>query len=537
MAPRVPAEGAVADRTVSSPLRPVPAALLVLVALLAGSPVLFNDFAWDDTYLVQDNRAIEDLSNVADLFEKPWASGVGYGLGEVQNRGYYRPVALASMALDRFLAGGADPVWFHATNLLIHALAALALYAWLRAAARPGAGSDSRAERFAFGVAVLWAVHPVHTEAVALITYRTSLLAGLFTFLGLWVLVRPAQPGGTWPRALAGATCFATGLLSKETMLVFPALLFLSDAWAGLRLRERWLRIYLPLAVVAALWFWLRSRVIGGGLYDWFEGLDASQKALMVPRVFYLYVRLVLLPYPLCPFYDWYVLGVPDRSRWYEPDILAGAALLVAAPIAIVWTRRRAPRIAFGLAFFLVGLLPVSHIVPFFDAAAERFLYVPAVGLILVLVEAVRLLARRWASARCRWIPRVAFAVACAAGLGLTVNRLTEWRDSETILRATRRDFPDSVSANLGLGRLLMQQERHAEAVIPLRDVTRRSPRLSVGFGLLAAAQALSGDVRGARDTLTRAPLPEPRLPSAAEIARQELLARKAYERLREIGL
>ncbi len=523
--------------------------VVAAAAVLSGLPVLFNEFAWDDTYLVTDNPAIRDLSNAPDILARPWASGVGYALGDVQNRPYYRPLALLSMAVDHALAGGPDPRVFHATNLGIHVLAAVFLLLWLRrtwpqdAEARPGAeereggGSGS----LPTVIAVLWAVHPVHTEAVALVTYRTSLLAGLFTFAGLWVLARSGGEGRpAWPRVAGGLLCFALGLLSKETMLVFPALLLLADLMAGSRgLLTSWKRVYLPLALLAVAWWAWRSHVTAGGVYDWFEGLAPWQKALMVPRVFFLYVRLSLLPYPLCPFYDWDILGVP--AGLLEPDILAGVVLLVGVVAGSVLLRRRMPDVAFGFAFFLVALLPVSHLVPFFDAAGERFLYVPLAGMLIAGVGLVRgavsTLATRMSPVRLAMVRRVSLVTVLALFSTLTIIRHTEWRDSETILKVTRRDFPYSVSANLGLGRLLLEQDRFAEAVVPLGDVVRLSPRLSVGFGLLAAAQALSGDIHAARDTLTRAPLPEPRLPSAAQVARGELLRRGAVDTVRRVGL
>ncbi len=529
-----------ADREASSPVslsRGAPV-IVAAAAVISGLPVLFNDFAWDDTYLVPDNPAIRDLSNAPDILARPWASGVGYALGDVQNRPYYRPLALLSMAVDHAVAGGPDPRVFHATNLLIHVLAAVFLFLWLRRLWPQDA-------RFATAVGLLWAVHPVHTEAVALVTYRTSLLAGLFTFAGLWVLARSRDGRPSWPRVAGGLLCFALGLLSKETMAVFPALLLLADFVTHPRpavsrdLFARRMRVYLLLALLAVAWFAWRSHVTAGGIYDWFEGLQPWQKALMVPRVFFLYVRLCLLPYPLCPFYDWDILGVP--ASLLEPDILAGLVLLIGVVAGAVLLRGRMPEVAFGFAFFLVALLPVSHVVPFFDAAGERFLYVPLAGMLVAGVGLVRAglgaFQARGSPARHGAVRRALLFIVISVFTIMTISRHTEWRDSETILRATRSDFPYSVSANLGLGRLLLVQDRFAEAVVPLADAARLAPRLSVGFGLLAAAQALSGDIRAARDTLARAPLPEPRLPSAVQIARGELLRRGATDTAMRVGL
>ncbi len=525
-----------ADRAASSrgSLRHGAPVLVAAAAALSGLPVLFNDFAWDDTYLVLDNPAIRDLSNAPDILARPWASGVGYALGDVQNRTYYRPLALLSMALDQAVAGGPDPRVFHATNLALHVLAAVFLFLWLRRL-RP------LDPAFAVAAGLLWAVHPVHTEAVALVTYRTSVLAGLFTFAGLWALAPSGGERLAWPRVGGGLLCFALGLLSKETMLVFPALLLLADLMGFPRedvsrnLVPRGKRVYLPLIALAAAWWVWRSHVTSAGLYDWFDGLRAWQKALMVPRVFFLYVRLSVLPHPLCPFYDWDILGVPASPL--EPDILAGLVLLIAVVTGPVVLRRRRPEVSFGLAFFLLALLPVSHLVPFFDAAGERFLYVPLAGMGMAAVGLARAAGAVLLTRHRDVVGRALATLVVGAFALMTAHRHTEWKDSETILRSTRAHFPYSTAANLGLGRLLLAQDRYAEAIAPLRDVVRLSPRLSVGFGLLAAAQALSGDIQAARDTLTRAPLPEPRLPSAAQVTRKELLQRGAHDTARRVGL
>jgi hypothetical protein len=522
---------------------------VVLIALAAAGAyhrTFSNAFSWDDGYLVLDNQAITDLARVPRLFAEPWAGGVGYGLGQQQNRAYYRPMALASMALDWAIAGP-DPLVFHASSLLLHVLTALLILAWLRSvvaavpAGRGGAGGEICTCSISAGsaviplvpwpavIALLWVLHPVHTEAVDVVSYRTTLLQGLFVFATL-VALAPARPGPV--RIASGVLAFAAGLLSKETALVAPGLLVLQDAFLGRVSWRRTATVWLPLVAVAGAWWVLRSYLVGGGVYEYFAGLTPLQGVLMVPRIVFLYARLALLPHPLCPFYDWWILGVPSSPL--EPDILAGIVVLVALPVAAVLLRRRAPRASFGLAFFLVALLPVSHLVPFFDAAGERFLYVPVAGLLVAAWGAGASLPPS------RLLSRVAIGLAALAVVsfgGLTAMRTAEWKDSETILRATARDFPVSVSAQLGLGRLMLDQDRPAEAIEPLAQVVRLAPSLPVGHALLAVSQARAGRFSDARATLHAAPLPERGLPSAAQIARNELLKRGETALLEKIGM
>jgi len=329
-------------------LLPIAAALAVAGALAYSDAVTTNEFAWDDGYLVLDNPAIRDLRNVPDLFTGSWASGVGYALGDAQNRPYYRPLALASMAVDWAIAGP-DPAVFHGTNLAIHVAAAFLLFLWLLRLLPAGSFAPAAL------AAAVFVLHPVHTEAVNVVSYRTTLLSGLFAFGSLAALTAPA----TRARVVAGVAAFALGLLSKETTLVVPGLLLVQDLWLRSLDRRRVLAVYLPLAAVAVAWLFVRAGLTTGAYYSYFDGLSAWQAALMVPRIFFLYVRLAVLPWPLCPFYDWSILGAPSSP--FEPDVPAGAFLLASAVGGAVLFRRRAPLVSLGLAFFLVALLPAAR--------------------------------------------------------------------------------------------------------------------------------------------------------------------------------
>lgn len=533
--------------------------IIAAASVAAYFPVFSNSFAWDDEYLVLKNPAIHELSSIPKFFVESWAGGVDYELGKAQNKPYFRPMALASMTLDWAVAGP-DPLVFHTTNLLIHIVAAWCLFLWLLKVfsdtPRNTSGTFRRVPTpvlAAFIAAIGWAVHPVSTEAVNLVSYRTSLISGLTIFAALLLLTprrHGDEPGRSSPPAIIAATIlYAAGLLSKETTLVMPGLLFVMDLAAG-RLRflsldgsgrrqlaprstiMRIAMVYLPLAVVALTWLALRSQFTGEGVYTYFDGLTVGQSILMFGRIFYLYVRLAVAPWPLCPFYDWGILGVPESIL--EPDIAAGFILLALIIGGAIRFIRRNVLASAGLFFFLVALLPVSHIIPFFDAAGDRFMYVPLAGLALAAGGA----AITSRSARRFQVPlKVLSVLVIAIFMLLTTARSTQWKDSETMLRVTTRDFPTSISAHLGLGRLLLEKSRPHEAVIPLKQVTDLAPNLAIGHALLAVAHARNGDIAAARLTLRNSPMPPAGEISAVQLARSELAKRNELALAQRIGL
>jgi len=212
--------------------------------------------------------------------------------------------------------------------------------------------------------------------------------------------------------------------------------------------------------------------------------------------VFGLYLRLLAWPLPLCPFYEWSIVPpVEGFSLSAAVGVVAVAAYLAASIRLSAGAPRRAtgdlpPRrhvAAFAMWILPATLLPVSHAVPILNVAAERFLYLgSATACLLFGLAAERLLG----------LGR-AIRVASAAVLGLylvahgamTANRTTEWRDDETLARATLRDFPSSLSARLALGRALLDRGDCGEAMSVARDAVGIAPGV-------AAPRALEEEAR-----------------------------------------
>ncbi|MGM0575665.1 MAG: hypothetical protein ACQEXJ_08045 [Myxococcota bacterium] len=439
------------------------AALLVAgaaVAVFAGT--VTHEFVWDDAYNVVDNQAIRDLGNVPDLFVEAWGARSDDPHSRGLNTNYWRPVALTSYAVDHALFG-LEPAAFHATNVWIHAVASLLvlLLGW-RLFPRPG----PRRLGVVLG-ALLFAVHPVHTEAVDVVTYRTDLLAGLFYAAALVAWLGPERgrsPGAELrTAALWVPLLYALGLGSKEMAATLPAALLLLDLLLrrpGLRGLPRVALRLLPSALVLLGYMAVRATLLEPSEYTFFRDQPGSTVAWSMLGVFTLYARLLVAPWPLNPFYDW--SAIPPETSLLAPRPLVGLLLLLALFAGVAFTWRRRPRLAFLLAFFPLVLVPVSHVVPIIVAAGERFLYLASAGPLLLAGLGVASLARAVRRPVAALAP---FALVLALYAGLTVARNADWRTDRTILEAYVRDWPRSFNAWYGLARLHEEEGRLDEAL------------------------------------------------------------------------
>ncbi len=469
--------------------------------MLVHAGALANGFAWDDGYLVRDNPSVHSFSHLLDWFTRPWAAGAQAGRAVRWNALYWRPLAQLSYAVDWTLGGGA-PWAFHLTNLLLHALCTALVAALAARVARAAWRWRSRAGHVAWIAGLLYAVHPVHTEVVYLATYRTTLLATMGTLAALW------WHGRAGLAARAGfALSLAAGLLSKESAAVAPALMALLDrggvADARRGSRAMWGDYAVAVALLAA-WLLVRRQLVAAPYLSFFAGATPPEIAWTMATVFLLDLRLLVVAWPLTSFYDWTL--VPLRSSPLDPAVAAGLAAigLFVALTAWAWVRRRTAWLASG-AFFVVALLPYAHIVPFFDVAGERFLYLAsagfAVGVALVAIAAEQRLASR--------PQRAALAAVLASVLVVfaarSASRARDFASTEAMLRAAVREVPRSFHAHFELGRLYARQGRLTAAAAELKQAWERMPALPQAAIAYAEVLVRLGERDRATQVLERA--------------------------------
>src|SRR5262245_38336889 len=184
---------------------------LALVAIAVYVPALAGGFVWDDQALIVENTGIRSWSHLGEILSRDFF----HLHDDPQPYGYYRPIITLSYLLE-YHAWGLEPIGYHATNVLMHAAGTMLVALILRRLRFQ--------DGVCFSVALLFAVHPIHTENVAWIAGRTDLFA--FVLTGTAFLLHPrvtefdpargSGRGGTWILGLASSTAFALGLLAKE---------------------------------------------------------------------------------------------------------------------------------------------------------------------------------------------------------------------------------------------------------------------------------------------------------------------------------
>lgn len=426
---------------------------------------LHAGFVFDDFPAIVDNPHVRSVVPLSRSLTSP---------PEVPTAG--RPVASMSFALN-YAQGGGDPWWFHATNLVIHVAAALVLFGVVRrtlampALAPAVAGASTS---LAFAIALLWAVHPLNTQAVTYVVQRVESLMSLFLLLTLYFAIRG-------DRALA-VICCALGMATKQTMVGAPVIVFLWDYLFAARLR--W-RFYLALAATWAVIVILlvassRPHSVGA-----IEGWTPVSYLLTQAGVVLYYLRLAFVPSPLIFDYDWPRASGLDAIA---PSLVVGALCV----ITISGLVRRNPW-AFPAAVFFIVLAPSSSVLPVVtEVAAEHRMYLPLAALIALLLSALH----AWPRVRRAVLP-AALAVAVVLA-GLTLDRNGVYASDESVWVDTIAKVPANARAHHNYAVDLLKAGRLADAESHARTAVALNPEMAdaqqtLGIALLSLGRPEQG--------------------------------------------
>ncbi len=461
-----------------------PAALCLLLALLvigAFLPVLRNGFInYDDSVYVTGNARVQQGVTWQNI---QWAFRATDGAN-------WHPLTFISHMLD---CGwfGTNPWGHHLTSLILHTINTLLVFLVFRAMT----GAMWRS----FFVAALFGVHPLHVESVAWVAERKDVLSTCFWLMTILAYLKfhtsnlKSEKRAWYALTLA---FFILGLLSKPMLVTLPFTLLLLDFWPLRRLQElparaRWTRLILeklPLFVLSAAVSIVTMHVQRmSGAMERLAWLTFGQRLCNALVAYVRYLDKLLWPANLAIFY-------PHPGDWPAWIVLPAAAALIAISAGVWIVRRRSPYLLFGWLWFVGTLVPVIGLVQVGgQSMADRYTYVPLIGIFVMLVWGFCELNRRWRLGnRACAIAGATVVLACAL---LARRQVGFWLNSGTLFQHALDSTTRNHVACFHLGDYLLSQGQRDEAIAMYRQCLDITPGMEPARNNLASALLFQGRV------------------------------------------
>jgi tetratricopeptide (TPR) repeat protein len=444
--------------------------LAVLIWLVFGQ-TLWHDFVnYDDPRYVYENTKITGGLSI---------SGIAWAFTHIHSLNWH-PLTTISHMLDCQLYG-LKAGWHHFTNVLLHTLAAILLFLALQQ-------MTAAVWRSAF-VAAVFAIHPLRVESVAWIAERKDVLSGVFFMLTLLAYVYYAR----LPRIrgyLLVVFLFACGLMCKPMLVTLPFVLLLLDYWPLDRMKgQLWNRVAekIPLialsAVSSVITFLVQKGAVGST-----ADLPILERINNAVASYVLYIWQMLWPVNLAVFYP------HPENRLPLWEIICPLLLLICITAVAITLRKQRPYLIAGWLWYLGMLVPVIGLVQVgWQGRADRYTYLPQIGLYIAVTWAVTDLTALWQHQR---------SILSTAAL-LTVVVLSwrawvqtsYWRDSETLFRHARAVTVNNDVAENNLGIVFLRQGKVDEAISLLQAAVDLRPDNSPAHENLAKALLQKGQV------------------------------------------
>ena len=425
--------------------------LLFVTTLLVYSQV--NNFAFlsfDDSQGLLGNPQVRDGLSWSGI---AWAFTTGYASN-------WFPVTWISHMLD-FQLFGLDPGWHHLTNVLIHSVSTVLLFALIKR-------MTGRVWESAF-VAFVFALHPLHVESVAWISERKDVLFAFFWFLTTWLYLDFLDKR-TIGKYLLAVLAFCLGLMSKQMIVTLPFALLLLDAWPLRRKDVRTMvleKVPLVALAIAASFITLMAQKRGGAVQS-LASMPVAARVANALMAYVIYIANFIWPTGLAFFY-------PYPARWPVGEVLFAGFALVAMSVVVALAFRARPYLAVGWFWYLgtlapvIGLIQVGH-----QARADRYTYVPLIGISIMVAWAAAEAFEKWP--RAKPVIRALAMSVCFWWLLVTWVQIKYWKDSAALYTRAIAVTDANYLAHLNLGVDLAAQGRYQAALGELYTSIEQNP-------------------------------------------------------------
>jgi tetratricopeptide (TPR) repeat protein len=442
--------------------------LISVISFITYANTLYNEFVFDDVKMIRDNTAIRTPRAAKQILRDMFVYKPLKGRqGTLIDPGY-RPVRFLSYVID-YQFSGLSPVGYHISNIVYHALTSFLLFLVLRrlignyAAALTGA--------------LIFAVHPVNTEAVAYLTGRKDLLCALFYLLAFYAFVRYTEVRSKKFFALI-FIAFLLALFAKEMAVTFPVAILLFDfarararglatrEWAATLKKE--IGLYVPLFLIAIAYslfaLLVKNPAVAGLERAQYIGGSLIASTLTVLRVFAFYIRLLFFPTPLSADYSYNAF--PASTSLFLPitTLLSFAFLAGLLFLGVILILRRKYLPGFAIIFFFLSLGPVSQIVPTPEPIAERFLYLPSVSF-AILVSLCFLYLFRLNRLKVAFYCGIIVLIALFSFM--SAQRGAQWQNTFTLFASAAKTYPACARAQYALAQEYSTRAQNLEKTGP----------------------------------------------------------------------
>jgi tetratricopeptide (TPR) repeat protein len=461
--------------------RKIVIAILIASVFLIYSNSLFNEFVWDDTYILQKEE-FADWKNAGLLFLK------AHTIFDVQyQQSYYRPLADLTLLID-YQLWKLNPFWYHLENVLFHAIATCLFYMVIF--------NVFRDNSFAFLSSFIFAVHPAATESVNLIAARNVILCAIFSLGSILVLIQ--SRGGKLKWAVFSVILYSLSLLSREQSITLPVFLLSITLLS----RSKDLKVngllLISFFAVTAVYFIVRYRVLGVVTSQ--EGIELSyEKIGMVLSCSFEYFRIMLFPLNLN--IEYIILPLKLIS-FKSLTAITGMIILIYLSIK----RDISEQLRLSFLWLLVSFIPISNIISIPSApVADRYIYIPLLGMCLAAGYFIRYLHSK------KQVLAATVFIILVVGMGaLTHARNNVWKNGETLWKDVVKKIPAKSTGYYNLGVIYQDKgftERAIEQYLVALEKDPADVYAHINLGIIYHSQGhVDKAVRKFRDAIKAGP-------------------------------
>lgn len=432
--------------------------IIIIAGFLLFFNTLSNEFVFDDESVVQNNQSIQSLASIPKYFTAE------DGFHKVIGR-YYRPIVSSTYAID-YALWKLDPWGFHLTNVIVHIIACLLLFALLKEIFK---GKKYGILASLIGTMV-FLVHPIHTEAVSWVSGRTDSIVTIFFFASFLYYVRyihsrEDKKSKDDPQRMLmwSLILYFFGLLSKEMIITMPVIIVLFDfvyRGKGFAYLKNNIKAYGWFAGVTVFYLILRYYLLQDiperESYMYFHGMDVVTGIATMLKTLPIYFKLLFFPVGLLYHYNGFL---SDAHSFFESGVLMSVLFIAALIVwAVIAFRKKEGAVAFCILFFFVTLLPVMNIIPTMSLMAERFLYMTSFALSLIISYLVLKFIDEKNKNTIIGVSVIVIAVFAV----LTFQRNAEWKDNDTLYSTA--DGVDGTVLLVNAGNIYANKQIYDEA-------------------------------------------------------------------------